>query len=81
MTTEEIIQEFARIKKEDPERFYNAMGYGDDGVNIMNSFVSGSYELGLVAGAKYALDHFPRVTITQRDLMNSPSRREGGQNL
>ena len=58
MTTEEIIQEFVRIKKEDPERFYNAMGYGDDGVNIMNSFVSGSYELGLIAGARYALDYF-----------------------
>lgn len=58
MTTEEIIQEFVRIKKEDPKRFYNAMGYGDDGVNVMSSFVSGSYELGLVAGAKYALDHF-----------------------
>lgn len=81
MTTQEIIKEFARIKKEEPEKFYKAMGYNDDGVNIMSSFVSGSYELGLIVGARYALDHFARVTITQRDLVNSPSRGEGGHNL
>lgn len=55
MTTEEIIQEFDRIKKEDPEYFYHALGCGH---YVMSDFVSGSYELGLVAGARYALDHF-----------------------
>ena len=58
MTTQEIIDEFARIKKEEPKRFYCAMGYCDSGIKILDPFYSGSYELGLVAGAKYALEHF-----------------------
>lgn len=58
MTTDEIIESFERIKRERPDIFYQAMGYGDDGVNIMHDFVSGSYELGLIAGAKYALEHW-----------------------
>ena len=81
MTTQDIINEFARIKKEEPEKFYHAMGYGDDGVNIMDRFVSGSYELGLIAGAKYALEHFTRVTISARDILPGVPARGGGQNL
>lgn len=79
MTTGEIIQEFVRIKKEDPKRFYNAMGYGDDGVNIMSSFVSGSYELGLVAGAKYALDHMVKAEVKGCDIIAAMNRREPGE--
>lgn len=57
LSTEQIIDAFARLKAEDPEKFYKACGYGDQGVSAMRPFVSGSYELGLIAGAKYALDH------------------------
>jgi hypothetical protein len=53
MTTDEIISALEEIKRTDPERFYNALGFGDEGANIMHSFVSGSYELGLIAGAKW----------------------------
>ena len=58
MTTDEIIAEFARIKENEPKVFYNAMGYGDEDINLMHSFMGDSYSLGLVAGAKYALEHF-----------------------
>lgn len=51
MTVNEIISALEKIQAEDPKRFYDALGYGDQGVNVMNMFISGSYELGLVAGA------------------------------
>jgi len=51
MTVNEIIVALEKMKAEDPERFYKALGYGDQGAGIMSRFVSGSYELGLVAGA------------------------------
>lgn len=60
MTTAEIIDAFEKVKQEDPKTYYNAMGYGDGGVGIMNNFVSDSYAMGLIAGAKWALDHFTR---------------------
>lgn len=56
MTTDEIISALEEIKQTDPERFYNALGFGDEGTNIMHGFVSGSYELGLVAGALWAFN-------------------------
>lgn len=58
MTVNEIIAALEGMKTEDPERFYNALGYGDQGAGIMSRFVSGSYELGLVAGALWMLDIF-----------------------
>ena len=51
MTVNEIISALEKIQAEDPKRFYDALGYGDQGVNVMDMFISGSYELGLVAGA------------------------------
>ena len=57
MIVDEVIEAFQKVKQEDPQKFYNAMGYGDDGINIMHPFIGGSYELGLVAGAMYALEH------------------------
>lgn len=62
MTTDEIIQAFQKVKAEDPKTYYNAMGAGDDGINIMHPFIGDSYALGLVAGAKYALEHFTSGT-------------------
>ena len=58
MTLTEIIEAFDKIKKEGPEKYYNAMGLGDDGINIMHDFFSTGYDLGVVAGAMYALDNF-----------------------
>lgn len=58
MTVNEIISALEKIQAEDPKRFYDALGYGDQGVNIMNRFISGSYELGLVAGALWMMDIF-----------------------
>jgi hypothetical protein len=60
LSTNEIIAEFAKLKAEDPEKFYMACGYGDRGVNMASPFISGSYELGLIAGAKYALEHLAK---------------------
>ena len=48
MTTNEIIQAFQKVKTEDPKTYYNAMGAGDDGINIMHPFIGDSYALGLV---------------------------------
>lgn len=58
MTANEIIIALEKMKAEDPERFYKALGYGDHGACIMKQFVSGSYELGLVAGALWMRDIF-----------------------
>ncbi|MBO4657937.1 MAG: hypothetical protein J5639_09220 [Bacteroidales bacterium] len=65
MTTEEIIAAFDAIKKSEPKRFYNALGYSEPGqpveegkIDYMHPFFDGSYEVGLVIGARYALDHF-----------------------
>lgn len=69
MTTDEIIQAFQKVKTEDPKTYYNAMGAGDDGINIMHPFIGDSYALGLVAGAKYALEHFTKCPPHQVDLL------------
>ena len=67
MTTDEIIQAFQKVKTEDPKTYYNAMGAGDDGINIMHPFIGDAYALGLVAGAKYALEHFTSLQQEQPD--------------
>lgn len=61
ISTDTICAVFKKLKAEDPKAFYNACGYGDDGVNIMNPFIAGAYELGLVAGAKYVLEHLTEL--------------------
>ena len=66
LSTDQIIDAFARLKADEPEKFYNACGYGDQGVNVTHPFVSGSYELGLIAGAKYALDHLVQMKKEQK---------------
>ena len=63
MNANRIIEAFERLKADTPRSFYSALGYGDDEVDIMHPFISGSYELGLVAGAKYALEHLARVEL------------------
>ena len=60
---EEIIRRFRELKETDPKAYYNAMGYGDEGVNVMDDFIGDAYALGLVAGALYALDHFAPAPI------------------
>ena len=60
MTTDEIIGELAEIKRQDPEGFYNGLGLGDGGVHILDPFFSGSYELGLVVGAKWMQSKFTK---------------------
>ena len=73
---EEIIRRFRELKETDPAAYYNAMGYGDEGVNVMDDFIGDAYALGLVAGALYALDHFAPAPIpdcprylTHRDIL------------
>ena len=56
MKVNEIISALEEIKNNEPRRFHNALGFGDDGVDILHPFVSGSYELGLVAGALWAFN-------------------------
>lgn len=60
-TTNQIIAAFEKLQSEGPQTFYNACGYGDEGVNILHPFMSGTYELGLIAGAKYALEHLANL--------------------
>lgn len=66
ISTSQIIAAFEKLQSEDPETFYNACGYGDDGVDIMHKFISGSYELGLIAGAKYAIEHLAELESMPR---------------
>lgn len=67
---EQLITIFQRLRTEEPKIYYSACGYGDSGgngeIDIMDPFVSGSYELGLVAGAKYALEHLAFTEIVNR---------------
>ena len=63
----EIISALEKIQAEDPKRFYDALGYGDQGVNVMNMFISGSYELGLVAGALWMQEQ----TILQHGIIRA----------
>lgn len=65
MTTLEIINHFEQIRKNNPRLYYGGLGTGADSI-VMNPFVSGSFELGLVIGAKYALEHFAK-DINDRD--------------
>jgi len=67
MTVNEIISALEKIQAEDPKRFYDALGYGDQGVNVMNMFISGSYELGLVAGALWMQEQ----TILQHGIIRA----------
>lgn len=60
MTTQEIINHFEDIRKNNPRLYYGGLGAGADSF-VMNPFVSGSFELGLVIGAKYALEHFAKA--------------------
>ena len=65
MKVNEIISALQEIRDNDPRRFHNALGFGDDGVNILHPFVSGSYELGLVAGALWAFNRLGMDTNEQ----------------
>ena len=67
MTVNEIISALEKIQAEDPKKFYDALGYGDQGVNVMNMFISGSYELGLVAGALWMQEQ----TILQHGIIRA----------
>lgn len=51
--TRDIIDALEKMKERDPEKFYDGMGYELD---LMDSFFGGSYEFGLVVGAKFALE-------------------------
>lgn len=59
--TKDLVEAFKKFQKEDPETFYTAMGYDGNGIDIMDSFFNGSYELGLIAGARYALEHLTHL--------------------
>ena len=60
MTAKEVTEYFAKMKREDPETFYRALGTEAKGVDILDPFFGGSYELGIIAGALYALEHFTK---------------------
>ena len=78
MTTEEIITAFETLKTEDPKTFYGACGYGDDGIDIdiLHPFYNDSYEIGLVAGAKYALDHWAATDLKDQLIEKVRKMRE-----
>lgn len=70
MTVNEIISALEKIQAEDPKRFYDALGYGDQGVNVMNMFISGSYELGLVAGALWMQEQMMSEAVEGEVFLN-----------
>ena len=67
--TKDLIAIFQEVRQNDPATFYRSMGYDpsararfqDEGIDIMDPFFEGSYELGLIAGARYALEHLTHL--------------------
>lgn len=51
--TRDIIDALVQMKERNPEKFFDCLGYELD---LMDSFYGGSYEVGLVVGAKFALE-------------------------
>ena len=58
MTIEQIIAAFEQLRADDPEGFYLAFGNHPCDLFLKYSFFRGAYEMGLVIGAKYALEHW-----------------------
>jgi len=66
ISAEQLITFFQRLRTEEPKIYYSACGYGDDGIDIMHSFYETSYDIGLVAGAKYALENLAFTKIVNQ---------------